>query len=128
MEKTRHAHDHDKETPMAAAPLPFVQNRQQIAADIQARIRAHQANVAAAKASGALNAANPPLVLLADGDSWFDYPLDGILPKHTDILAQLPGVATQKPLILNFAEHGDATTTEMGLERQTRLVNAIHDP
>ena len=109
------------------AVLPFVRNRQQTEKDIQTRVAAHQARIAAAAARGEFDADNPPLVLLADGDSWFDYPLDGLLPKNTDILAQLPGLAVQEPFILNFAHHGDATTVELGVTRQKRLVDAIHD-
>lgn len=117
------------------------QLRDSINNEIQARTRDHQQAVkrwrAARKAAAALaapNAAPPavqePLVLLAHGDSWFDYPLDGnSLPlADTDIIAQLKRIGNPSPLILNVSHFGDATTTEMGLPMQERMIAALQDP
>jgi len=46
-----------------------------IDADIDARISEHQARIARLKAGPP--ASTQPLVMLAHGDSWFDYPLTG---------------------------------------------------
>ena len=49
-----------------------------------------------------------PLVMLAHGDSWFDYPLDGnsISLPHTDLIAQLEFVGNINPCILNISQWG----------------------
>jgi hypothetical protein len=53
-----------------------------IAEEIAERTRIHQANIARLKTAHASieragKPAEPPLVMLAHGDSWFDYPLSG---------------------------------------------------
>ncbi len=109
--------------------------RQSIDSDIASRTRSHQARVAELKASrlrpsDRLEAGAPDtLVLLAHGDSWFDYPLSGNdLSLHsTDIIAQLQTMGNAPPLILNISHYGDATTEEMSLTRQQRLIQAIDD-
>jgi hypothetical protein len=68
------------------------------------------------------------LNLLADGDSWFDYPLNGsVFGPHTDVIAQLPGVCAVPPTILNLAHYGYTSTQEMGYGRQQMIVKAIED-
>jgi hypothetical protein len=71
-----------------------------------------------------------PLVLLAHGDSWFDYPLTGNgLPfEDTDIIAQLETMGAIPPLIQNISHFGDATTEEMSLPKQQRLLQSLQDP
>jgi hypothetical protein len=46
-----------------------------------------------------------PLVLLAHGDSWFDYRLSGddLSLEPTDVIAKLSKMAAQPPLILNIS-------------------------
>ena len=109
--------------------MNYVEYRQQIAADLAARTAAYQQSVAAPAVDAAM-AGPRPLHLLADGDSWFDYPLGGAVPlvTCTDVIAQLPGLCAPAPKILNLAHHGDATTTEVGLARTQKLINAIQDP
>ena len=66
-----------------------------IQSELAERTKAHQARIAALKAKRsqmlAAKAAPPvePLVLLAHGDSWFDYPLNGndISLSSTDVIA-----------------------------------------
>lgn len=110
--------------------------RRSIDDDIAERTKEHQAKVAALQsgraalsASGAPAAAEP-LIMLAHGDSWFDYPLDGndISLHSTDIIAQLSQMGDVKPLILNVSHFGDATTTELALPKQQRLMAALSDP
>jgi hypothetical protein len=109
--------------------MSLPQARQQINADLGARAAQHQQAVATAVRSGLLGQPNSPLNLLADGDSWFDYPLGGLLPMvdHTDIIAQLPDVSVRAPLILKLAHYGDATTTELGLTRVQKISDAINN-
>jgi hypothetical protein len=105
------------------------QARQKIMSDIAARTAQHQAAIAAATASGVFSQPNAPLNLLADGDSWFDYPLNGTVPFFdcTDIIAQLPGLCAKAPFILKLAHYGDATTTELGLSRVQKIRAAINN-
>jgi hypothetical protein len=116
------------------------QLRDAINAEIAERTRIHQAKVAALifnrarlMAEAAATAAAPPpepLVLLAHGDSWFDYPLDGNGPPfdNTDVIAQLETMGSVHPIILNISHHGDATTDEMSLLKQQRLIESLSDP
>jgi hypothetical protein len=93
----------------------------------QGRIRQLRAARAAMQAGG--RSAPAPLVLLAQGDSWFDYPLDGnaLTLSDTDIIAQLRGMGTINPVIVNVAHHGDASTDEMSLPKQQRMIQLLQD-
>lgn len=111
------------------------QLQQTIEAEIAARTQQHQAQIAALKspapnrmASHAASAARP-LVLLAHGDSWFDYPLDGnALSLHsTDVIAQLQTAGAIPPSILNVSHNGDSSSDEMALPKQQRLIAALRD-
>jgi hypothetical protein len=68
--------------------------------------------------------------MLAQGDSWFDYPLSGnnLSLQSTDIIAQLTSMGTTNPVIYNTAHFGDATTVEMSLPKQERMIAALQDP
>ena len=107
-----------------------------IEADIAKRTKVHQSRVSALKgirSRPALTAEadeQTPLSLLAIGDSWFDYPLDGNgpFPRDTDIIAHLRSMGAPAPLILNVSHFGDATTAELALPKQQRLVAALSDP
>jgi hypothetical protein len=102
-----------------------------IDSDIAARTSAHKARIAALKIqSRGLVAAQPPLTMLAHGDSWFDYPLHGNDPLplgNTDIIAQLGNMGAPQPVILNISHYGDATTDELSLAKQQRLIEALND-
>jgi hypothetical protein len=65
---------------------------------------------------------------LADGDSWFDYPLSGDLPIASDVTVKLGGLIAPRPTILNLAHHGDATTELLGVTKRARLLNALQEP
>ena len=107
-----------------------------IAAEMRERVVAHQAAIARLKsAQGAAEAGGQPtpkrpLVLLAHGDSWFDYPLNGneVSLTHTDVIAQLAAMGGAPPVILNLSHYGDATTDELSLPKQQRLIQALQDP
>lgn len=104
------------------------QFNQQIATDLAARIASYQQSIVAANSAQVFGKPNSPLKLLVDGDSWFDYPLGGAVPfvNHTDIIAQLPALCDRPPYILNLAHYGDATTTELGLPRVQKMIDAIN--
>jgi hypothetical protein len=102
-------------------------HRTAIEAEIQERIAAHQRLLAS---QGFLARRDParPLNLLADGDSWFDYPLSGDLPIASDVIVQLGTLVSPRPFILNLAHHGDATTQMLGVTKRNRLIAALQDP
>jgi hypothetical protein len=109
--------------------------RRRIDADIDKRIKVHKANIArleasraSAKALGAKVSARP-LVMLAQGDSWFDYPLTGNgLPfVDTDVIAQLRRIGDTQPVVLNLAHYGEAATDEMSLPKQERMITVLRD-
>lgn len=92
--------------------------------DIAARVNNHRAAIASLSATTTTR--QPfPLVMLAVGDSWFDYPLSGNDPltfgNNTDVIAQLQTMGKPKPRILNLAHAGDATTEELALPKQKRM-------
>jgi hypothetical protein len=106
--------------------------RESIERDIAERIEAHQREVALVKANLRRDGQQPPLMLLAHGDSWFNYPLNGnsveLPPRDTDIIAHLEKMGSPRPKILNISHYGDATTDEMGLAKQKRLIAALRNP
>jgi GDSL-like Lipase/Acylhydrolase len=113
----------------------YQQLRKSMSQEIVDRTKTHQAKVTSLKtalktrlAAGALPPSTP-LVMLAHGDSWFDYPLDGNRPSLfcTDIAAQLQSMGNLNPHILNVSQWGDATTAEMSLPKQLRMIAALQD-
>lgn len=66
-----------------------------------------------------------PLIMVADGDSWFDYPLP--LVGHTDVADSVKSQATLMPGMMKLAHYGDATTTLMGVTKRQRLVDYLDD-
>ncbi len=103
--------------------------------DIAERTRVHQSRIARLKGArmslaNAGAAPTVPLVMLAHGDSWFDYPLDGngVSLADTDVIAQLRSLGDINPIILNLSHHGDASTDEMSWPKQQRMIDALQDP
>jgi len=93
-----------------------------IARERQKRIDQHQAAVAGLPANREQTpAATRVLNLLADGDSWFDYPLSG------DIIDGVQAGLPQGSLILNLAHYGDATTQLLGVQRRQQLADLMRD-
>jgi len=110
--------------------------REEIKSELAQRTAKHQAKIAAMKAArtaavaaGAVLPAEP-LVLLAHGDSWFDYPLDDHdLPTGDfDIIAQLESMGNVNPVIHNISHYGDATTEEMSLPKQQNIIASLTTP
>jgi hypothetical protein len=113
------------------------QMRDAIRDECAERTNIHQSTIARIKTGRAVLAAMgvaptmaEPLVMLAHGDSWFDYPLSGnaLSLRSTDIIAQLTSMGTMNPVILNVSHFGDATTVEMSLPKQERMIEALQDP
>jgi hypothetical protein len=95
------------------------------------------------KTRTALRAGAPaPLVMLAHGDSWFDYPLDGndvSLDGPTDIIRQLDPTSVNDENVLslraegpqyiihNVSHWGYATTDEMSRQGQQDMLDALNN-
>jgi hypothetical protein len=47
---------------------------------------------------------------------------------HTDVIAQLTTTGGAPPVILNVSHYGDATTDELSLPKQQRMIQALQDP
>ena len=109
------------------APIALQSHRAAIEAELQQRIAAHQ-RLMLSQGLVASRDPNRPLNLLADGDSWFDYPLSGALPIASDVIVKLDGLISPRPTILNLAHHGDATTELLGVTKRARLLNALQEP
>jgi hypothetical protein len=111
--------------------------RDSINADVAERTRVHQAKVAAWKAARAARpealvagaAEASPLFMLSHGDSWFDYPLNGndLSLSDTDVIAQMAHLGNVNPIILNVSHYGDATSEEMAVAKQQRMIAALRD-
>jgi hypothetical protein len=102
--------------------------QEQIQRELNARVRTHQHEVRQAKVQQARQTGAPaPLVLIGEGDSWFDYPLPD--PLHpTDVLQGLENTGKPVPLILKLAHYSDATTTLLGVNKRNRLIDQLKDP
>jgi hypothetical protein len=98
--------------------------------EISNRIETHQRDVVRLRAEIAARAVQPALMILAHGDSWFNYPLNGNRwpSPDTDIIAHLRKMGSPRPTILNISHYGDATTDEMGLAKQERLIDVLSNP
>jgi hypothetical protein len=120
-----------------------IQQRQAIDDELTKRTLAHKRRVERLKRGRRLKskakpsteaapaAAQQSLDLLAIGDSWFDYPLNGndvSFSGDTDIIAQLQQTGNAPPVILNYALYGQATTAVLTYENQERILNVASDP
>lgn len=122
--------------PMATTAELQTQLRASIEQELAARTAAHQQRISRllsareVAAQAQVPAPSMPLVLLAHGDSWFDYPLNGNSPfftDDTDIIAHLQAMGEIHPLIHNLSHWGDATTNEMELSKQQRMITALRE-
>jgi hypothetical protein len=105
--------------------LEYQKLRSAIESEKQQRIQNHQARIATLAAEKGL-AASSTLNLLAQGDSWFDYPLP--LTHHSGIIDQLKGLHTQAPEILSLAHYGEAAEAMLGVKKLHELIDALRNP
>jgi hypothetical protein len=82
----------------------------------QRRIDEHKRNIAA-RIAPATN-----LNILADGDSWFSYPLS------MDVIDFVRQDGNPSPLVLNLAVAGDPTTATLGVSKRQLIINTLSDP
>jgi len=99
--------------------------RRAVERDRRRRVKVYKAKLAASVAKPAAPAATGcRLRLLAEGDSWFDYPW--ILGTRGGVIDHLKGLTGHE--ILNLAHHGDEVRQMMGLRQRRRLEAALGDP
>lgn len=65
------------------------------------------------------------LRILADGDSWFDFPFGGRRLRRGDVIARLQELIPYP--ILNQAVRGDEVRHILGVRRRQRLTELLHD-
>ena len=106
----------------------YLELRRSIEEEKERRIREHQAQVAARTRMRAAmkDTAAAPLNLLAQGDSWFDYPLPLLAPS--DIVAHLQQLPGKKPLVCSLAHHGEAAEDMLGVKKLHELIDQIKNP
>jgi hypothetical protein len=106
----------------------YLDLRRSIDADKQQRIRDHQARLAKGKRMAfALGPAQAKkLNLIAQGDSWFDYPLP--FPEYSDIVAHLQNLPSMGPEVLKLAHYGEAAEDMLGVKKLHELLSQLHDP
>jgi hypothetical protein len=103
--------------------------------EIADRVKLHQAQVARLRSASSTRAgagrAAPaePLVMLAHGDSWFDYPLKGnsLTSLPTDVTAQLQSMGAVNPHILNLSHWGNTATSELSRPKQELVITQLRD-
>lgn len=102
----------------------YAQHKQAIENDLKQRVMDFRARAARQKtmlrATGSPAAAS--LTLIAQGDSWFDYPVPPWAP--TDVIAHLQAMP-KAPLILNLAHHGEAAEDMLGVTKLHRLTGQL---
>jgi hypothetical protein len=99
--------------------------RRAVERDRRGRVRAYRAKLASRAAEPAAPAsAAPRLRLLAEGDSWFDYPR--ILGTGGGVVDHREALTGHE--ILNLAHHGDEVRRMMGLQQRRRLEATLGDP
>jgi len=122
------------ESPLRSSVALQQQWRDCIDKEVAGRVPIHQQRIARLRSArgrlGAASTAPLPLVMLAHGDSWFDYPLAGnsLSLQDTDVIAQLRMMGNLNPIILNISHYGDSTTDEMSWPKQQRLIEALQNP
>jgi hypothetical protein len=125
----------DEELGMRQSLVLKQQLQESIKSEIAQRTQQHRAKMAILRNRDVHLRANggavppKPLLLLAHGDSWFDYPLNGnALALHsTDIIAQLENMGAVHPVIMNLSHYGDSSSDEMALPKQQRLIACLQD-
>lgn len=74
----------------------------------------------------ALESLSNQLRILAEGDSWFDFPLGGGVLRNGDVIAKLADLLDLP--ILNLAVRGEEVRDMLGVEQRARLAKHLRDP
>jgi hypothetical protein len=105
--------------------LEYTKNKEAIQKEKEERIRAYREKAASrVRMAGVAFAGAQPLNLIAQGDSWFDYPIPW--PRGSDVIEHLRAMP-KSPLILNLAHHGEATDDMLGVHKLHELIEQLTD-
>jgi hypothetical protein len=100
----------------------FRKLRAEIEEDRRNRIQAHQLAVKKLGIRKRVRGTGP-LNILAEGDSWFQYPLPPADPQDT--ISWLERSGSPQPLILNLAHWGDVATQMLGVTQRERIIKSL---
>lgn len=96
--------------------------------DRQERLKVFRAQIKGRKRRIGVRAAGTgPLTLLAEGDSWFHYPVPGF-PAAAGVIEHLKRMIETFPEPLNLAHYGDEVQDMMGVEQRKRLREVLSEP
>ncbi|MES2074571.1 MAG: SGNH/GDSL hydrolase family protein [Pseudomonadota bacterium] len=112
-------------TTAAAAPNAYTQQKEAIQLELDRRVAAHRARFerSAMMQSATHQLGTAPLNLIAQGDSWFDYPLPIFAPS--DVIANLKAMPLS-PIILSLAHYGEAAEDMLGVTKLHRLLAQLN--
>lgn len=105
--------------------------RESIQREKDRRIREYQANIAKTKSmreSRLFEGVAEPLRLVAQGDSWFDYPLPVPILDQSDVIAHLRRLPSMSPYVLSLAEAGKSTEDMLGVTKLHELIQNLNNP
>lgn len=127
------APEHDREDPLGPKTVEVERRARAIAAERvrRERLEAYDAQVASWKKQraglgfGASGSSRPPLRILAEGDSWFDFPFGGKPFRGGDVIERLRDLIPFP--IMNLAVRGDEVRSMLGCAQRTRLKQLLED-
>ena len=107
-----------------AQAVTLAAEQERVIRERRERIAAHKRAVAARNLDQETLEERPtsaPLNLLAEGDSWFDYPL------FRDTIGWIKAAGKPVPEILSLAHHGDAAVDMLGVAQRQRIIENLRD-
>lgn len=101
--------------------------REKRIAEYDAEVKAIAATKRASRGfAAAATDSRPALRVIAEGDSWFDYPLEGKPFRSGDVIQRLREIIPFP--VLNLALRGDECSSMLGVEQRPRLRTMLEDP
>ena len=115
---------------MTPLPATIFAQAQSIQAEKQRRVVEHQARIAARARMESVvgQGVQPSLNLIAQGDSWFDYPFPAPVINQSDIVAHLKRLPAMAPEVLSLAHHGEAAENMLGVRKLDELLFQLKNP
>ncbi|MBJ7309010.1 SGNH/GDSL hydrolase family protein [Rugamonas sp. CCM 8940] len=112
-------------TLVTAAPNAYTQQKLAIQNELDRRVAEHRARFEQRQMmqSATHQLGAKPLNLIAQGDSWFDYPLPVF--AHSDVIAHLKAMPLS-PSILSLAHYGEAAEDMLGVTKLHRLLAQLN--
>ncbi|MQQ99193.1 SGNH/GDSL hydrolase family protein [Glaciimonas soli] len=102
--------------------------RASLQSELKDRVLAHQARIAGVKRMPMKAGQHLPLNLIAQGDSWFDYPLPVPVINQSDIVAHLKRLPAMVPEVLSVAQYGESAEDMLGVKKIHDLFDQFNDP